>query len=127
MAYDWRMSYNLDSDKYYPLQRGVMSSNIGNASEQKLLVTTIGLNFDWMGTTHFYKDCNIEVAPGDKVDLPRVPFIIELEAAKGTHLYKAGVLYKLLTESGWELRRKGISYVSPGKHVMVTKAPRARL
>ncbi len=124
MATDWLMSYTLDSDEYYPLQKGTLSSSITNKTQQKMLIAEVGLNFGWMGDFYWYKDCNIEVAPGDKVDLPIVPFTVELEASTGTHLYKAGVIYKLLTETGWELQGKDIDYVIYGKHIMVTKAPR---
>lgn len=121
----WAMTYHLDSDTYHPLQKGSMSSSITNKTQKKMLVTKIGLDFDWMrGNSWYCRDCNIEVPPGDKVDLPRVPFAVTLEAATGAHLYRAGVIYKLLRETGWELPRKGISYATPGKHVMVTKAPR---
>ena len=117
------MSYNLNSDTYYPLQKGSMTSSIPNKTEQKMLVTKVGLNFDWMGTRYWYKDCNIEIAAGAKTNLPTAPFTVKLEASTGTHLYKPGVIYKLLTKTGWELQGKGISYVSRGKHVMVTEAP----
>lgn len=119
----WEMWYNLNSDTYHPLQKGSMSSSITNKAQQKMLVTRVGLNFDWMGDSYWYKDCNIEVAPGGKVDLPAVPFTVELEASTGTHLYKAGVIYKLLTETGWELQGKDMGYVVHGEHMMVTKAP----
>jgi len=119
------MSYILNSDTFHPLQKGIMSSSIKNNTQQKMLVTKVGLGFDWMGTWIWYKDCNIEVAPGDTVDLPLVPFQVELAATTGTHLYKAGVIYKLLTKTGWETQADGLmNYVEHGKHVMVTKAPR---
>jgi len=89
-----------------------------------MLVTKVALKFDWMGTRYWYRDCNIEVAPGDKANLPTVTFIVRLEASTGTHHYEPGVVYKLLTESGWELQGEGISYVEHGRHVMVTEAPR---
>jgi len=122
MVYDWQMSYNLDSDKYYPLQMGLMSSSITNTSQRKMLVTKVVLKFDWMRTRYYYKDCNIEIAAGAKVNLPTVLFKVTLEASTGTHLYKAGVVYKLLTESGWE--DKGLGYVAHGRHVMLTEAPK---
>lgn len=117
------MIYHLNSDTYYPLQKGRMSSSITNETKQKMLVSKVGLDFDWMGDLWWYKDCNIEVAPGDKVNLPGVGFTIELDAPLGTHLCKPGVIYKLLTEKGWELQGKGISYVTHGTHVMVSEAP----
>ncbi len=120
----WTMWYNLNSDEYYPLSTGTMSSGITNKTEQKMLVTEVALKFDWMGAIYWYKDCNIEVASGDKADLPLVPFKIKLEASIGTHHYEPGVIYKLLTETGWELQGKGITYVEHGEHIMVTKAPR---
>lgn len=123
MGTNWVMSYNLDSDEYYPLSKGSMSSNIINKTQQTMLVTEVGLKFDWMGTQYWYEDCNIEVAAGKKVNLPSVPFTVELEASKGTHLYKPGVVYKHLTETGWKVQRKGITYVTRGKHIMVAKAP----
>ena len=127
MASDWAMAYSLNSGTYYPLQKGTMSSDIRNNTKQKMLVTKVGLNFGWMGTSYYYQDCNVEVTPGNKADLPSVPFTVELEASMGTHLYKVGVVYKLLTDSGWELKCKDmedVSYVLQGKHVMVTRAPR---
>lgn len=124
MTCDWTMSYKLNLDKYYPLQEGIMLPNITNATKQKMLVTKVALNFDWMGTVYWYRDCNIEIAPGDEINLPHVPFRIKLEASTGTHLYKPGVIYKLLTKSGWELQGDGIMcYVEHGRHIMVTKAP----
>ena len=124
MATHWSMYYTLNSNTYHPLQKGTMTSGIENITKQRMLVTEVGLNFDWMEDSHWYKNCNIEVAPENKVDLPRVPFTVKLEASTGTHLCKPGVVYKLLTERGWELQGKGINYVAHGKHVMVTKAPR---
>lgn len=118
----WKMTYRLNSDTYHPLSKGSMSSAITNNTKQKMLVTEVGLNFDWMGAQYWYKDCNIEIAPNDKVDLPPVPFTIQLQASTGTHLYKPGVVCKLLTESGWELQNGGIAYVGHGRHIMVTEA-----
>jgi len=124
MTCNWAMSYDLNRDKYYPLQRGIMLSNITNATKQKMLVTEVALNFDWMGTAYWQKKCNIEIAPGGEVKLPDVPFKIELDASTGTHLCKPGVIYKLLTKSGWELQGGGIvCYVEHGWHIMVAKAP----
>jgi len=120
----WGMWHNLNSDTYHPLQKGIMSSSIKNATEQKMLVTKVAVKFDWMETTYWYQDCNIEVSLGDTADLPTVPFRVKLEASTGTHLYKTGIIYELLTETGWELQGKGVNYVTRGKHVMVTKAPR---
>ena len=120
----WEMWYSLNSDTYHPLSKGTMSSSIKNNTKQKMLVTNVGLNFDWMGSSHWNRDCNIEIASGDKVDLPRVPFTVELEASTGTHLYKPAVIYKLLTETGWELQGEGMIYTTRGKHVMISGAPR---
>jgi len=124
MAAHWSMHYTLNSNTYHPLQKGTMTSGIKNATKQRMLVTEVGLNFDWMEDSYWHRDCNIEVAPEDKVDLPRVPFIVKLEASTGTHLFKPGIICKLLTKTGWELQSKGINYVTRGKHIMVTRAPR---
>lgn len=123
MANNWLLWYHLNSDTYQPLEKGFMSSSIKNQTEQKMLVSKVALNFDWMGSTYWYKDCNLEIALGDKVDLPNVPFAIELEATRGTHEYKAGVTYKLLTERDWELQGENITYGRTGKHIMVIRAP----
>jgi len=124
MATDWLMTYKLDSDIYHPLQKGIMSSSIKSTTQQKMLVTKIGLCFDWMGTVWYYDHCNIDIAPGDKVELPDIPFEIELDASTGTHLYKPGVIYKLLTKSGWEFHGGGtVCYVEHGQHIMVVSAP----
>lgn len=121
----WEMWYNLIPDTFYPLQKGTMSSSIKNNTQQKMLVTKVGLQFDWMGNLYWYEDCNIELAPGEKnVGLPPVGFTIELDVTIGTHLYKAGVIYKRLTKSGWELQGGGIRYVKRGKHIMVSEAPK---
>lgn len=48
IAMIWKMGYDLDSDKYYPLQNGVMSANLRNVSEKKMLVTQVGVTFGWL-------------------------------------------------------------------------------
>lgn len=85
--------YDLNSDTYHTLQKGTTSSSIRNDTKQKMLVTKVGLNFDWQATRYWYEYCNIEIAPGDKIDLPTILFTVKLEALTGTHLYKAGVIY----------------------------------
>ena len=123
MDTNWLIGYYLNSDTYKPLEKGYMSSDIQNETKQKMLVTKVGLKFDWMGEFHWSQDCNLEVEPGAQIDLPSVPFTIELDASRGTHQYKPGVTYKLLTENGWELQGKGIVWGRKGKHIMVIKAP----
>ena len=86
-----------------------MSSNLTNTTEHKMLVTKIVTKFDWTGTKHWYVDCKIEIASGDTVDLPDVPFEIGLQATAGVHQYKPGIIYKLLKEGRWELCSGGIS------------------
>lgn len=126
MAINWAMKYTLDATTYSPLQKGEMSSKITNKGRQKIIVTRVGLNFDWQGMRYWFQDCNIEVKPGEEVDLPTVGFTVKLEASDGAHLYKSGVVYKVLTKSGWELRGKDmtdLTYVQRGKHVMISEAP----
>jgi hypothetical protein len=115
---------NLNSDTYQPLEHGSMSSSIQNKTKQKMLVTNVGLDFDWMETQYWNKDCNIEIAPDARVDLPQVNFQIELDASRGTHEYKPGVAYKLLTETGWQAQGDGVIWGVRGKHIMVVKAPK---
>ena len=124
MAYHWFMWYNLNSDTYRPLEEGTMSSRIKNETEQKMLVTSVGLQFDWMGKFYWKKDCNLEIEAGAEVELPKVGFTIELEATRGAHEYKPGVVYKLLTETGWELQSTDMTFGKTGKHIMVVKAPK---
>ncbi len=120
MTYDWRMSYNLDSDKYYPLQMGVMASSITNTSGKEMVVAKVGISFDWQGDKWSYKDCNMSAKPTATVVLPDVPFKIALSVSIGIHLFKAGIGYKLLTESGWQ--HKGAALVAKGRHIMVIEA-----
>lgn len=118
----WLMRFYLNSDTYQPLEDGFMSASIQNETQQKMLVTKVVLKFEWMKTRHWYEDCNIEIAPSAKTELPAVPFTIRLEAPTGTQQCKAGVVYKLLTDDGWALQGQGITYVRRGRHVMVTRA-----
>lgn len=64
----------------------------------------------------------MEIEPGAKKSLPKVSFSIDVEASTGTHLCQPGVVYKLLSNAGWE-EQGGVSYVKRGKHLMVIKAP----
>lgn len=122
MDANWTIWHTLNSDKYYPLQAGNMSSQIQNNTDHPMLIYTIGLHFAWMEEDWWWsKGCNVQIKPGEKVDLPNVHFTVELEANIGTHLYKPGVKYKLLTSEGWV--DKSLSYSTPGDHVMVTEAP----
>lgn len=124
MAHHWVMWCNLNSDTYKPLEKGSMSSRIKNETEQKMLVTRVGLQFDWMGSFYWYRDCNLEIEAGAEVELPNVGFTIELEANRGTHQYKACVTYKLLTEEGWELQGEDMTFTKTGKHIMVVEVPK---
>lgn len=125
MMFHWLMSSHLNSDTYHPLEYdGHMSSSIQNKTANKMLVTKVGISFDWKGKGFFCKDCNIEIAPEDKVNLPEIPFEIELEASIATHEYWAGVTYKLLTEKGWKLQGSGMNWCKQGNHLMVIKSPK---
>jgi hypothetical protein len=117
----WEMSYQLNSDSCHPLEYGgYMSSSILNKTRNKMLVTEVGLAFDWKGV--FSKNCNIEIAPGAKMDLPRIPFQVDLEVGLATHEYKAGVTYMLLTKTNWKAQGDGIKWCKTCKHMIVEKS-----
>lgn len=118
----WKINYDVNSNKYYPLQDGTMSATLTNTSENRMLVTQVGVSFGWLEDLWYSTDCCMEIAPGATKRLPKVNFSIDLDAPAGTHLYKPGIVFKLRSETGWE--EKGLSYVRLGKHLIVTKAPR---
>jgi hypothetical protein len=94
----WTTTYSLDRDEYTPLQNGMATVNLSNKTANQLLATRVALTFDWMGDTYFYKDCNMELAPGQTRELPSVPFHIELQAPLGAAHYKVGVRYRELNK-----------------------------
>ena len=121
----WLMSSHLNSDTFHPLEYdGMLSSNIQNNCANTMLVTKVGLNFDWKGNGYFYKDCMIPIPPGAKADLPDITFEIDLEASIETHEYWTGITYKLKTETGWKTQGRGMSWCKLGDHLMVTKSPK---
>ena len=120
------MSYKLNSSTYHPFEYGRMSSSIQNNTSQKMLVTKVCINFDWMESEFFSEGCNIEIAPRSKVDLPEISFEIGLDASIGTHEYKAGVSYKLFKEKGWHLQSGDtgdVTWCRGSQHLMVVKSP----
>lgn len=123
VASAWYIWYTLNSGTYHPLQSGIMSSTLRNDTKQKMIVTEVGLTFDWMKDTHWYQDCILEIEPGAQVELPYVSFQVSLDASNGAHECKPGVVYKLLTEKGWEPKDARIGYIQSGVHVMITEAP----
>lgn len=96
------MSYNLDAREYAPLQTG-RSTNIvlTNISSTRMVVTQTLLKFDWMGTRHWYRNCNVEIEPNHQAILPDVPFKIDLATSSGSHIATPGVTFKLLEEGKW--------------------------
>jgi len=117
----WEMSYQLNSNSHHPLESGgYMSSSILNNTPNKMLVTRVGLWFDWKGS--FVKNCDTEIAQGAKMDLPIIPFQIELKTSLGTHEYRAGITYKLLTRTGWKSQGDDIKWCVPCKHIMVEES-----
>jgi hypothetical protein len=87
-----------------------------------MLITRVGLKFDWKGTGTFYKDCIKEIQPGASVCLPKIPFSIGLKASVGPHEYRAGIIYKLLIKSIWESQCEDFMWCEPCKHTMIEKA-----
>jgi hypothetical protein len=117
------ISYQLNSNSYRPLEYGgCMTSTIRNKTTHTMLVTRVGLSFDWKVTGFFYKDCIKEIQPGASESLPEIPFQIGLQASVGTHEYRAGVIYKLLIKSIWAPQSDGILWCEPCKHILVEKA-----
>lgn len=116
----WRMSYTLDKKEYYPLEDGVMLSNLTNEHDNKILVTKVVLKFAWMKNSYWYKNCNIEIKSGERVELPKLYFDIGLKAEKGTHHYEVGAQFKIL-EDGWSEPK--LSYGKKGGHISIKKAP----
>lgn len=117
---DWTIIYSLDREEYTPLQRGIATIQLTNQMAHRLLVSEGALNFDWMGSEYWCKNCNVELAPKQTAKLLLVPFHIELNAPMGANHYKVGVKYRELTQSGWV--DKGLAYGWKGGHVMIREA-----
>jgi len=118
----WKMSYNLDAEKYAPLQNGVLTNvRLTNTSGKRMVVTEVLLKFDWMGTYRYVKKCNVKVKPGNTVVLPAINFLIDLGAPVGAHQFKPGVSYNLLKDKEW-VRYEDI-YVSAGDFIEIQRLP----
>lgn len=116
----WTIKYSLDKDEYTPLQKGVAIMQLANKTAHRLLVTQVALKFDWMVNECWYRDCNVELAPKETINLPSLTFRIELHAPTGVTHYKAGAKHRELTKSGWVDR--GLNFGWKGAHVMIKKA-----
>jgi hypothetical protein len=99
---DWQMSYNLDREKYAPLQEGKLTNVILiNNSKCKMVVKNVLLKFDWMGTRRWSIQCNEKINPSQTKELHDVPFTIDLGAPTGSQHYNPGINYVLLKENKW--------------------------
>lgn len=118
------MWWTLNSSEYHPLQTGYVTGiKIKNNTENEMLVTSVGIYFEWMDEDKWwFKNCNIKVEPKDVANIPDVPFRIALNASIGTQLYKPGVSSKLLIENKWS--GQGTELVEGGEHIIISKPPK---
>lgn len=118
----WKMSYNLSSEKYAPLQLGkLVNVELTNMSDSRMVVTDVLLKFDWMGTYRWSHECNIKCNPGETVELPYVTFRIDLGAPTGSHHFEPGIRYKLLEEGEWISYED--TYVAHGDYIFIEPLP----
>lgn len=116
------MFFDLDSNVYAPLQSGILTiQRFTNTSDKSMLITEILLKFDWMGSYHYFRKCNIKVEAGKTVELPEIRFTIDLGVPIGSHNYKSGVSYKLLENENWVSHEH--TYVSRGDFIEIKRLP----
>jgi len=119
---DWRIVCSLDSATYAPLQTGTLKvSSLANVSHQLMIVRQVLLQFDWMGTYRYVKECNVKIKPGESRELPDIMFTVDLGAPIGSHRFKPGISYMLLKGNKWVSHND--TYVARGDFIEVRPLP----
>ena len=92
-SWSWTISTNFDQESYTLGSSGKVSLSLTNTGADNLLITDIGIQFDWQQSANSWNHMNVntEIDSGQSENVATVKFVVPADISSGTHKYRVGV------------------------------------